>query len=160
MTLSYTSQVAQGRFPRSEGVHTARVRTSRGQAVALVLRTWNWIRRFQWENPERVIASTGDDCSMATDGRDRRRELRGKGRQTQDTIRRFLLEWDAIGAGVPDDEYDCMIGPLYGLVSREATRAEIATWLAEYRRDHFGLPADPEADAVLAERLVLDFGHP
>lgn len=53
-----------------------------------------------------------------------------------------------------------MIGPLYSLVSGDATRAEIATWLAEYRRDHRELPADSEADAVLAERLVVAFSHP
>jgi hypothetical protein len=143
-----------------EGAHTARpVRTSRDQALALLARTWIRVMRFNRES-RADVASTRDDCSMATDRRDSRRELRVKGRQTQDTIRRFLLEWDAIGADVPDDEYDCMMGPLYGLVSREATTAVIATWLAEYRRDHFGLPADPDADAVLAERLGLAFGHP
>lgn len=86
-----------------------------------------------------------------------RDELHARGRRAQDTIRGFLLEWDAIEAGTPDDEYDCMIGPLYGLVFKGSDKDQIAAWLADYRADHFGLPADAESDARLARRLVGAF---
>jgi hypothetical protein len=52
-----------------------------------------------------------------------------------------------------------MIGPLYGLITRGATQEEIARWIEDRRASHFGLPADPEADAALARRLLLSFSH-
>jgi hypothetical protein len=62
----------------------------------------------------------------------------------QRVIRSLLLEWDGIGAGVPDDEYDCMIGPLCKLIHQRSSIGEIAVWDADRRRDHFGLEADRE----------------
>ena len=59
---------------------------------------------------------------------------------------------------VPDDEYDCMIWPLYKLIGQRCSHDEIAEWVGEYRRDHFGLEDDREADARLADRLLAAFG--
>jgi hypothetical protein len=52
-----------------------------------------------------------------------------------------------------------MIGPLCGLITRGATQEEIARWIEHRCASHFGLPADPEADAALARRLLLSFSH-
>ena len=57
---------------------------------------------------------------MNPNDRERRRELRRSVGQIQQTVRSLLLESDPIG-GVPQDEYDCMIGPLYAFLSKRAT---------------------------------------
>jgi len=89
-------------------------------------------------------------------GLSEKRALRSA-RRAQQVIRSLLLEWDAIGAGVPDDEYDCMIWPLYKLIRQRSSDREIAALVADYRRDHFGLEYDGEADTKLAVRLVAAF---
>lgn len=90
---------------------------------------------------------------MNTDDVRARRELRHRGRQIQTAIRSLLLEWDPIG-GVPEDEYDCMIGPLHGQLSKGATAEEVAAWLGAHNDEHFGLTPEPETDSALAQRLV------
>ena len=59
--------------------------------------------------------------------------------------------------GYPDDEYDCMIWPLYELIRQRCSNDEIAAWVGDHRRDHFGLEDDREADTKLAERLLAAF---
>ena len=56
-----------------------------------------------------------------------------------------------------DDEYDCMIWPHYKLIRQRCSDDEIAEWVGEYRRDHFGLEDDRVADTRLAERLLAAF---
>jgi hypothetical protein len=72
-------------------------------------------------------------------------------------IRSLLLEWDAIGAGIPDDEYDCVVWPLYKLIRQRRSNHEITAWVGDQRRDHFGLEDDRAADTKLAERLLAAF---
>jgi hypothetical protein len=84
-----------------------------------------------------------------------KRALRNDVRRAERVIRSLLLERDALGGGpVPDDEYDCLIWPLYKLIRQRSSNREIAALVADYRRDHFGLEEDGEADTKLAERLV------
>jgi hypothetical protein len=86
------------------------------------------------------------------------RALRSDARRAEKVIRSLLLEWDAIGGGlVPHDEYDCMIWPLYKLIRQRSSNEEIAEWVGDLRRDHFGLEDDREADAGLVERLLAAF---
>lgn len=86
------------------------------------------------------------------------RALRSDARRAENVIRSLLLEWDAIGGGlVPDDEYDCMIWPLYKLIRQRSSDEEIAGWVGDQRRGHFGLEDDREADTRLAERLLAAF---
>lgn len=61
---------------------------------------------------------------------------------------RFLLNlWDPIGvADAVDDEYDCLLAPLWHQLTRAASRAEIAEYLWFELQDHFGL--DPESHGV------------
>ena len=75
-------------------------------------------------------------------------------------LRRLVLEWDPIGVAdfAPDDEYDCLIGPLLGQLSRGADQAALAKFLRHELRSHFGVdPADDEIEAMSA-RLVSRFG--
>jgi hypothetical protein len=39
-----------------------------------------------------------------------------------------------------------------------SSNEEIAEWVGDHRRDHFGLEDDREADARLADRLLAAFG--
>jgi hypothetical protein len=86
-----------------------------------------------------------------------KRSLRSEARRAKGVIRTLLLEWDAIGAWVPSDEYDCMIGPLYKLIRQRSSKVHIADWVGDFRRDHFGLEDDREADTRLAQRLLAAF---
>lgn len=84
--------------------------------------------------------------------------LRSDARRAEKVIRSLLLEWDAIGGRVvPDDEYDCMIWPLYKLIRQRSSNEEVAEWVGDQRRDHFGLDDDREADARLAEHILAAF---
>ncbi|MDX8050588.1 hypothetical protein SK571_14455 [Lentzea sp. BCCO 10_0798] len=70
-------------------------------------------------------------------------------------LRHLLNEWDPIGvADVVDDEYDCLLAPLWDRLTRGATRASLSEYLWTEVEDHFGL--DPERCDVdgFAERLL------
>jgi hypothetical protein len=58
---------------------------------------------------------------------------------------------------VPDDGYDCMIWPLYKLIRQRSSYEEIAEWVGDCRCGRFGLGDDREADARLADRLLVAF---
>lgn len=71
----------------------------------------------------------------------------------------LLNEWDPIGVapglGGPEDEYDCMLGPVLTLLSGGSDEREIASFLRAELSGHFGLDpnyAQPErfAGRVLA----------
>ena len=92
-----------------------------------------------------------------SEGSSATRALRNDARRAERVIRSLLLEWDAIGCGVPGDEYDGMIWPLYKLLRQHSSNDEIATWVAECGRDVFEIERDREADTKLAERLLAAF---
>jgi hypothetical protein len=72
------------------------------------------------------------------------------------SLRRVILQWDPIGVAefAPEDEYDCMISPLLGLLKRGASAAQIGEHLRHDLEGHFGL--DPAFIDVrsMANRLV------
>ena len=79
------------------------------------------------------------------------------GKERMREVRALVMEWDAIGvADFPEaaDEYDCMIGPLYGHLQRGADARFLCDWIARERVDHFGLSPDLGADRALADALV------
>jgi hypothetical protein len=73
----------------------------------------------------------------------------------QDNLRYLLNLWDPIGvAGLSDDEYDCMLAPLWRRLTGGASRADVSEYLWFELEDHFGLdPARAGVDDV-ADRLV------
>ena len=60
-----------------------------------------------------------------------------------DEIRDLLFEWDPLGIAharsYAEDEYDCVMGPLVGLLRRDPAEEEIVSFLNEMLDDHFGL---------------------
>lgn len=61
-------------------------------------------------------------------------------------LRALVNGWDPIGVlgdddedGWPDDEYDCLVGPLLSRLTRGAGVHEIREYLARQLVDHFGL---------------------
>jgi hypothetical protein len=94
------------------------------------------------------------DTDGVSEGSSEERALRSDACRAERIIRSLLLEWDAIGAGVPDNEYDCMIWPLYRLIREHSSNQEITAWVGDQRRDHFGLEDDRRADTKLAQRLL------
>lgn len=82
--------------------------------------------------------------------------MRPPTRTEEAAIRELLWEWDAIGLrdeDSPRDEYDCMIAPLWSLLARGASTAEITSWVRRYAAEHIGLPSDPATDVRLASAV-------
>ncbi|MFF3994403.1 hypothetical protein ACFYX8_13975 [Streptomyces cyaneofuscatus] len=78
-------------------------------------------------------------------------EMRSWNTSAQKDLRRLLNEWDPIGvADDVQDEYDCLIGPLFRKLHGGADRAEVGEFLRHELEDHFGLPSSrpPEALAI------------
>jgi len=55
-----------------------------------------------------------------------------------------MNEWDPIGLlslGFPDDEYDCLVGPLSGMLRQGLSAEALTTALDRQISDHFGVDA-------------------
>lgn len=68
-------------------------------------------------------------------------------RSAQRELRTLLNEWDPIGVHDPsdpepwpNDEYDCMLGPLLTRLLRGEGKTEVGLYLRTELEDHFGLP--------------------
>src|SRR5437660_5474800 len=61
--------------------------------------------------------------------------------QLADGVRAILMEeWDPIGCGVPDDEYDAYVGPIATMLTDESvTRTQIAGHLFDIAARCIGL---------------------
>jgi hypothetical protein len=73
-----------------------------------------------------------------------------------DAIRRVLMsDWDPIGCGVPDDEYDSYIPVIYRLMHSRVGVADFASHLERLETEWMGMPARPEVNRRVA-RILLD----
>jgi hypothetical protein len=57
-------------------------------------------------------------------------------------VRRRLNGWDParlIAAGAPEDEYDCLSGPLFRLLTEDAPADDIAAFIETEIASHFGV---------------------
>lgn len=73
-------------------------------------------------------------------------------------VSRWLdIHWNPIG-DVPPGEYDSYSLPLYGMLVRSASAAEIAERLAAFQ-DGMGLPRHPDELLAVAERMIEDFAR-
>lgn len=80
-------------------------------------------------------------------------------KSVQAELREILNGWDPIGVyaaaepgdeeWLPEDEYDCIREPLITRLNRGDDRAQVATFLRQELRDHFGLP-----NALVAQEFV------
>jgi hypothetical protein len=72
-----------------------------------------------------------------------------------DAIRRVLMsEWDPIGCGVPDDEYDSYIPVIYKYMQARSSVEELAQHLEEIETQRMGLSARPEVNRSVAKSLL------
>jgi len=72
-----------------------------------------------------------------------------------DAIRPILMsEWDPIGCGVPDDEYDGYIPEIYNLMQARVSVEELASRLQDIETQRMGLLAQPEVDRRVAKMLL------
>jgi hypothetical protein len=73
----------------------------------------------------------------------------------QANLRYLLNQWDPIGvADLVDDEYDCLLVPLWDRLTHGATRASLSEFLWFEIQDHFGLDPERCGTDALAERLL------
>jgi hypothetical protein len=72
-----------------------------------------------------------------------------------DVIRKILTsDWNPIGCGVPDDEYDGYIPAIYRMVHSRAEVEELASHLSEIVTENMGLDADAAKDRRVAKMLL------
>ena len=72
-----------------------------------------------------------------------------------EAIRRVLMsEWNPIGCGVPDDEYDSYIPVIYRMIRERCDVAGLASHLEELETNAMGLSARPEVDRRVAKMLL------
>jgi len=75
-----------------------------------------------------------DDEGMTTD--------RARVRRLFRELQARVVEWDPLGvvaAGAPEDEYDCVTGPLLRMLAEGATEREIESYLNSDFNDNFGV---------------------
>ena len=70
-------------------------------------------------------------------------------------VRKILWEeWDPIGCGVPEDEYDSYVWPVVGKVHHGASLEEVANYLSEVRTETIGMGPNRDSDMAIAAKLV------
>ena len=72
-------------------------------------------------------------------------------------------DWDPIAAGVPEDEYECFVWPIYKLLMEGAPREKLETYLRWAADEHIAISAPEERvqtvlDKLLALRLAKSEG--
>jgi hypothetical protein len=65
-------------------------------------------------------------------------------------------EWDPIGCGVPEDEYDTYLWPVLELLKRGAPRAEVKAYLAEAARGMLSPVPESRLSRVADMLMKLD----
>ena len=68
-----------------------------------------------------------------------------------------MAEWDPIGCGVPDDEYDSYIPAIYQLMQLPASVERLADYLQEVETKSMGLTARSDVNRRVATLLLTTF---
>lgn len=63
-------------------------------------------------------------------------------------------EWDPIGCGVPEDEYDSYAWPVLALLKRNADRAEVETYLCWAANEAMQCPVPANRLASVLDHLM------
>jgi len=66
-------------------------------------------------------------------------------------LRALVNKWDPIGlieAGAPEDEYECIVGPLMRMLEDRSSQAAMSSFLSKEFDEHFGVPIDDPSDFV------------
>lgn len=70
-------------------------------------------------------------------------------------IRKILIsEWDPIGCGVPEDEYDSYIPSIYQLMQRRVDVEVLASHLENLETESMCLSANPDRNRRVAKMLL------
>jgi hypothetical protein len=77
-------------------------------------------------------------------------------------LQRLVWSWDLLdvrmpGVEPPDDEYDCLVGPLAALLERGASHDEISRHLEQEMTQHFGYRPGPERIGSSVSELLAWF---
>jgi|GEM_PF-6754760 len=79
--------------------------------------------------------------------------LRRLGAQGHLTVRKKLMEWDPIGCGVPEDEYDAYAGPIVSMLDHGKEKEEIVEYLRVVCEEYIGMAPHPKDRA---EKIIDD----
>ena len=71
------------------------------------------------------------------------------------SIRKILWEdWDPIGCGVPQDEYDDYVGPVLRLLVENGSAVDVANYLRVTAAETIACPVSEEKIATVVEKLM------
>jgi hypothetical protein len=74
-------------------------------------------------------------------------------------IRARIWAWDPVGLhGAPDDEYDCLIGPVTGGLREGLTPGVLAQRLGAFIGEHFGVNPPPDTE-LFAEKTTTWYAN-
>lgn len=79
-------------------------------------------------------------------------------RQRLRELRDLVNAWDPIGliaAGAPEDEYECLVGPVLRLLEQGVSQEVIGSYVAGECRDHFGAPIAESSAREFAARVTV-----
>jgi hypothetical protein len=62
-------------------------------------------------------------------------------------------DWDPIGAGVPEDEYDDYVPPVMAMLNQGKGRADVAAYLRMTAAETIGCPVTEDKLAGVVEKL-------
>ncbi len=70
-------------------------------------------------------------------------------------VRKVLWEdWDPIGCGVPQDEYDDYVGPVLRLLMKNEAGADVAEYLRITAAETIGCPVSEDKLASVVDKLL------
>jgi hypothetical protein len=64
-------------------------------------------------------------------------------------------EWDPIGCGVPTDEYDSYLWPVYAMLMRKAGRGEVEAYLRWAADEAMMSPVPEERLQLVVDKLMV-----
>ncbi len=62
-------------------------------------------------------------------------------------------DWDPIGCGVPEDEYDDYVPPVVAMLTQGKTRADVADYLRVTAAETIACPVSEEKLALVVDKL-------
>ncbi len=138
---------AWSRLKPSPGRQSATRVLGRGLAAGSMLRRTLCQPRPHAGHPQKTC--TGRLYSLTTSSREWKAGF--------NAIRKILIsEWDPIGCGVPEDEYDAYIPQIYRMIKARTNMEALASHLDELETKQMGLlPAHQERNHRVA-RMLLD----
>lgn len=82
-----------------------------------------------------------------------RKQLKKKLKNQEQAIRVILNRWDPV-LGSPENEYDCLVHKVLGMLRRDASKDELISMIRSELVNHFGLHESKEQIKLVVEKIL------